>query len=128
MPYKDKAKRNEVIKAYRARNCETILTYQKQWRAKNRDKIQAYREKTWKYLKKYNLTKEEYQKLLENQNGKCKICKIEAEMLKAKLHVDHDHKTGKVRGLLCKMCNLGIGNFRDNPSLLNEAIIYLNQC
>lgn len=61
--------------------------------------------------------------LIETQkeaNGKCNICgKI------SKLSVDHDHKTNKFRGLLCDNCNLGLGHFKDDPLLLEFAIIYL---
>ena len=54
--------------------------------------------------------------------GTCAICSIVS-----KLHRDHDHKTGIHRGLICIFCNLGLGLFKDSPSLLNKAALYLNK-
>ena len=71
-------------------------------------------------LKLYNLTLDQYHSLYENQDFCCKICGNET-----KLVIDHDHKTGKVRGLLCRHCNTGIGMFSDNTEKLKEAIKYI---
>ena len=70
---------------------------------------------------KYDITIEDYRKLYAEQEGKCKICGIECESF----DVDHDHKTGRVRGLLCKPCNKGIGQFKDDPLLVLKAADYL---
>lgn len=68
----------------------------------------------------YGLTREQYDKLVEESNNKCQICgSIE------KLHIDHCHITGNVRHLLCRTCNLGIGYLKDSPSLLRQALAYL---
>lgn len=72
----------------------------------------------------YGLTPFQYRKLLRNQNGVCAICK-EINDDGRSLAVDHDHYTGKVRGLLCTRCNLGLGFFKDEIRLLAEAIVYL---
>ncbi len=71
----------------------------------------------------YGLSEEEYMILIHGQSNLCAICrkKVETKML----CVDHDHATGKVRGLLCGNCNIGLGNFKDNPKLLEAAIAYL---
>lgn len=66
-----------------------------------------------------------YKTMLENQSGRCLICECEVSYMGHKLAVDHCHTTGKIRGLLCKACNLGLGNFKDNPNLLEKAIKYL---
>lgn len=58
---------------------------------------------------------------LENQKT-CAICQSKP---RARLHIDHNHKTGKYRGLLCDNCNLGLGHFKDSPTLLALAIEYL---
>lgn len=66
----------------------------------------------------------EYTERLKAQCGKCAICGRE---LWEKLRIDHDHKTGNLRGLLCDNCNWGLGNFKDNPAFLESAIKYLNK-
>ncbi len=76
-------------------------------------------------FKKYGLTLEGYNRLSAAQNGLCKICNQPPRPRK-RLVVDHDHKTGAVRGLLCNHCNSGIGFFRDNTAWLSSAITYLD--
>jgi hypothetical protein len=68
----------------------------------------------------YGLTPEEYGQLFHNQNGVCAMCKE-----RKTLQVDHCHSTGKIRGLLCRECNLGLGHLKDSILLLNSAIQYL---
>jgi len=76
----------------------------------------------------YGLTLEDYNLRLSKQNGVCAICgKEEAISSKGVLSVDHDHKSGKVRGLLCDTCNRGLGHFFDNTEYLTNAILYLQQ-
>ena len=75
-------------------------------------------------MRTFNITLDEYNRMLSSQNGVCKICKEPPKV--KKLHVDHCHTTNKVRGLLCHRCNIGLGNFRDNPMFLSEAISYLS--
>lgn len=72
----------------------------------------------------YGLSVDEYLAMYSNQNGKCAICK-KVPSTKRGLHIDHCHETGKVRGLLCHGCNVGIGNFKHNVDLIESAIIYL---
>lgn len=72
-------------------------------------------------LRHYGISLEDYQKLLHNQQGLCKICKQQ----KQKLSVDHDHKTGKVRGLLCRSCNFAIGALKDSVQATQNATVYL---
>jgi hypothetical protein len=73
---------------------------------------------------KYAITVTEYGVLLTEQNGVCAICS-QGEPSGRNLTVDHDHKTGQVRGLLCHRCNVGIGFFADDPTRLQAAIAYL---
>ena len=75
------------------------------------------------YYEKYGITYAEYNLMLRKQHYKCKICKI-PEGKKA-LSVDHNHITGKVRGLLCNNCNSLLGYAKDNPIILQLAIDYL---
>ena len=76
-------------------------------------------------MKNYGMTIEEYDKMLKEQSGMCKICKTDKPKHRGRFVVDHDHKTGKVRGLLCDGCNKGLGHFRDNIVFMNEAIKYI---
>jgi hypothetical protein len=76
---------------------------------------------------KFGITHAEYLNMLEAQNGRCKICKTDTPMGNGAFHVDHCHTTNRVRGLLCHKCNVGLGHFNDNISLLSAAIFYLNE-
>ena len=87
-------------------------------------------------LKKlYGLSMEEFENLWVRQQGCCSICRREFDSHEkgtsppsaAKAHVDHSHVTGKVRGLLCNRCNLLLGAAKDDPKLLTEAILYLEE-
>lgn len=72
---------------------------------------------------KYGLSDADFRKMMRAQKGVCKICGRKAG--KKPLHVDHDHQTKKVRGLLCHKCNLGLGLFSDSLRVLKEAVTYL---
>lgn len=74
----------------------------------------------------YKLAPGEYESMLESQHGVCGIC-CGLPPRGRLLSVDHDHKTGVVRGLLCDDCNHGIGRFRDDPRLMATAIAYLEK-
>tara|TARA_B100001250_G_C19601306_1_gene700751 strand:+ start:59 stop:481 length:423 start_codon:yes stop_codon:yes gene_type:complete len=76
-------------------------------------------------LRAYGITADEYDVLLETQGNVCAICR-EYPYQHKKLAVDHDHATGRVRGILCENCNRGIGMFKDRPELLQSAIEYLS--
>lgn len=75
-------------------------------------------------LKTYGITKEQYEELYAAQGGACYICQ-RATGKTRKLAVDHDHKTGYVRGLLCSTCNKMLGHARDNPAMFDIAANYL---
>lgn len=103
--------------------------------ANNQKAISKYKQtstgkkKAWEYsLKtKYNLTVEQYNEMLKEQNHKCCICGMDEVDNGRKLAVDHCHKTQKVRGLLCNFCNVGLGSFKDNINSLSKAISYLTK-
>jgi hypothetical protein len=80
-----------------------------------------------KFVTKYGITATTYDAMLAAQGGGCAICgaKPASPWGRSALHVDHDHATGKVRGLLCMPCNTALGFFRDSPSLLARATTYL---
>lgn len=83
--------------------------------------------KMWKAaLARHGLTPERYAALLREQGGGCAICqRALSKGQRTRLAVDHDHQTGRVRGILCSSCNGGLGLFRDNVELLERAIEYL---
>jgi len=71
--------------------------------------------------RRYGLTLQDYRAILERQGNACGICKAPAKPL----CIDHCHATGKVRGFLCRECNLGLGNYRDDPARMRAAAVYL---
>lgn len=71
----------------------------------------------------YGLTADQYKTLLVNQEFKCAVCQVSPGQ--RKLHVDHCHKTGKVRGLLCALCNRAAGYIRDDPAIARGLADYL---
>lgn len=79
-----------------------------------------YTEYNLKHL--YNISIEDYTALVEKSIGLCQICRKKP---KHKLFVDHCHTTGKIRGLLCRKCNIGLGMFEDNINILDNAKAYL---
>ncbi len=86
---------------------------------------EGYRKKNLnKSLRRTGITEDRYRELLTLQGGVCAICKGDPNG-KGRLAIDHDHKTGEARGLLCSNCNPGLGFFKDDPLLLAQAIRYL---
>lgn len=78
---------------------------------------------------KYGITPEEFDRLLKTQGGKCAICG-DANLRDERgfrPHVDHSHRTGQVRGILCGRCNKGIGALRDDPEIVRRALFYLER-
>jgi len=129
MAYKDKEK--ERIYKERKKTplaIEERKKYDKEYNLKNREII---RHKKINHI--YGLSKEEFIVLEEQHAGKCAICnkketQIDFRTKKIRsLAIDHCHTTGKVRGLLCKKCNTAIGLLEDSPSLLREALKYLEK-
>lgn len=79
-----------------------------------------------RYLRNYGMTKDDYARLLEKQGGVCAICRrTPSSSVRKRLAVDHNHTTGKVRGLLCEPCNHGIGKLGDDPVRCRAAAAYL---
>lgn len=102
-------------------NKQERLEQIRQWRGNNKHKIRWYGLKA-----KYGITKEEYESLIEKQNNVCAICKMENTNGKP-LCVDHEHSTGKIRGLLCFSCNTALGLMKEHSCLLREAATYLEK-
>ena len=95
----------------------------------NKEKEEGYRKngavrrKNYELKRRFGLSMAQYDEMLKQQSGSCAICGTPPQSIR--LSVDHCHKTGKVRGLLCWKCNLSIGHFNDDPGLLLKAAAYL---
>jgi hypothetical protein len=96
-------------------------------RVKARHQANPERTRNNDLKRNYGITLQEHQEMYKNQNGVCAICKGEGDGKWKKLCVDHDHKTGKVRQLLCRNCNMVLGQVGDNANLLEEMIKYLQK-
>lgn len=110
---KEKKDRSEYFKQYRLDNIEKKRQYDREHKREYKKRHRAQR---------YGITVEEYNKMLEEQNGVCKICGSNE-----KLCIDHDHKTGEVRAILCSKCNSAIGLMNEDTNLFEKAIAYLKK-
>ena len=112
------------VKRWQQENSERLNAYQREYRARpesKRKQRDAY------YRKRYGKTADEVDQIVELQGGRCLICKGELPERLASRHLDHDHATGKIRGVLCIDCNHGIGKLKDSPDLLLRAVVYLRE-
>src|SRR5438132_979207 len=110
-----------IERELKRRKSPRFLACKLAWSRNNKDKIRQQHITT-----NYGLSGSDVQQMVSHQLGVCAIC--ESTLIiggKSGMHVDHDHSTGKVRGLLCMSCNRGLGGFRDNPESLRAAIRYL---
>ncbi len=109
---------------YKAREATRLA----KWEKKNRvQRTERQRRANWSresVLRKYGLTQKDYDVLMERQDGVCAICSNPPPEGK-RLHIDHCHQTGKVRGLLCIGCNWAIGHLGDNARGVIRAFVYL---
>ena len=129
-------KKNGVKYPYpRCKPCENARSTK--WQQDNPEKAKANRARWYAKhphyfrLRNYGLTLEDYDLMVAAQDGKCAICgtvSIEGEdQAGFTLAVDHNHRTGVIRGLLCIHCNTGLAMFRDSPEFLTQAVGYLNR-
>jgi Recombination endonuclease VII len=127
--------RNRAALTYRKRqrrlaNLDAVRAKGREWDAANKDKIKAKnarRDYRWLAIQqKYGITREQWEALLVSQGGRCAVCQTDNPVPRT-WSVDHDHITGKVRGLLCRRCNTGLGCFRDDIDRMVSAIDYLRR-
>lgn len=118
----NREKRRDYSKRYALKNKDRCAAATRAWYQKNREHaLKMGRERNLKRF--YGLTMEQFNQILKSQKGKCLICKLK---ITAKTpHVDHCHKTGAVRGILCNNCNSGLGMFKDCKKRLLSAMEYL---
>jgi hypothetical protein len=117
----NKDKRAASCRKWRAKNPEIAREKSRQYYQQNKE---ACRKRMWTYHieRTYGISAEVYMAMVEEQEFKCKICQQEKDY---RLLLDHDHVTGAVRGLLCKLCNWALGSFEDEVDNLRAAIAYL---
>jgi Recombination endonuclease VII. len=110
------------------RDRQRCREYDRKRRAENPEKVRKEFFRSH-IRRKYSLSEEDYGLLMSAQLGTCAICGItfSQKSMSDKPHVDHDHKSGKVRGLLCGFCNRGLGQFKDDRHLLMSAVEYLDR-
>lgn len=105
---------------YYCRKCTSLIN--RDWDKRNPAKRREYG--ITRRLGKYAITQNEFKELLDNQQGCCAICMTPIES-DSKGHIDHDHKSGFVRGILCGSCNRAIGLLKDDYFIISEAAAYL---
>ena len=120
---KNKVKWAIKSREYYIAHKDRIDEYARLWVLKNPEKVKRYLRKS--ILKRYNISIEQYDSMFKEQNGLCAICNLPEKASKWSLSVDHNHKNGEVRGLLCRDCNAALGLFKDNVLLLRSSIKYL---
>ena len=97
------------------------------YKDRNKDPEIKRRKNNYELKKYYNISLNEYEKMISKQNSCCKICNRHQNLFKYEFAVDHNHKTGKIRGLLCQPCNTALGLFKDDIEVINNAMRYLNE-
>ena len=118
----------EYRRALYAANPQRRAAYQarqKRWRLAHPERARDV-QRRHRYKKIYGLTVEQYDSLLARQHGQCAICGTSTPRGRYnKWHIDHDHVTNEIRGILCNKCNAGLGFFKDDAELLRAALKYL---
>lgn len=117
------------MRAWRANNLEKSRQYHRDYHAAHISNpvykaMKNEAAKVSRRKQKYGITREDYRGMLTQQDGRCMICTVR---LNDELRVDHNHKTGQVRALLCSNCNSGLGLFQEDPVRLNSAVEYLTR-
>lgn len=135
MPRKSKAETASYLKRWRAANPGK----DKQYRDAQTDAQRAARlqqNRAWKFVTKYGLTMDQFTEMLRRQRNQCAICGTKIALRRhgeghvcrqGSALVDHDHRTGRVRGLLCVSCNFLLGYAEDDIPTLEQAIRYLKE-
>lgn len=116
----------ERRREYVSRNAEKVAQSFKNWYEKNKVSV-AGKQRERVMRNKYSLSLSDIGKLLASQGGGCAICSADAPGGRGTWRVDHEHTTGRVRGLLCNGCNIGLGHMKDDPARLRKAADYIEK-
>lgn len=127
----------KAYKKYSSKNRSKINATHKKYCLKNKEKIRLLHKKEYQknraqyynsYIKRtYGISIEEKNKIKIKQDFKCWICKDHEKNLTRGLVIDHNHKTGKIRGLLCQLCNSALGKFKEDRAAILNAVKYLEE-
>lgn len=132
-------KNKEKFREYYLNNREKIIAKANRWKENNPERVKYYRKNNVDKYKnnqlkcKYKISLDDYNRMFAEQKGLCAICNNSELSIHnntgkiMRLAVDHDHKTGKVRGLLCGQCNQALGKFKDDSELILKAYNYLKE-
>lgn len=118
-----KEKRRAAAREYHRTHLVERREYARRYAATHREQRRALM--FMANLRRHGVTLDQYHAMLERQGELCAICQSVLQPINKDTHIDHDHATGKVRGLLCGACNLGLGKFKDNPAALRAAAAYV---
>jgi hypothetical protein len=120
MSQDQKEKRRQQRREYYLRNRQHIIDQTRKYEQDHPE---------WKFAgrikRAYGIEVNDRERILKQQGGKCAICGAPEGTGRERLHIDHDHDNGRIRGLLCSRCNTGLGYFADNKDRLAAAIDYL---
>lgn len=114
-------RRRARSKLWKKNNPERVREVSRKWRESNKEKTREY-----KTIARYGLNSEQVSAMRKNQASRCAICGGALKSGKS-THIDHDHRGGKVRGILCRKCNTLIGLAKENIAILHNAISYLQK-
>lgn len=120
--HKNKAKANGLSSYCKECNGARQLV----WKKKNPVNV-GDNQRRYALKRQYGITIEQYDELLEKQNGNCAICQRHHTEFKKRLAVEHCHSTGAIRGLCCTYCNRGLSAYHDKPEFFRRAADYLEQ-
>lgn len=124
-------KNRDKINARRSERKDWVkqVAYNKIWRTLNPEKIKSYdppdKQHNRSLRKRYGITLEKYNEILDAQNGVCASCSLKPIGKRSTLNVDHDHNTGKIRALLCHSCNTALGLLRDDAQTVEKLLEYI---
>ncbi len=109
--------------AYRLANADKVREAHRRYMKANPEKVRE-----WTLRSQYGITSQQYDEMLSEQGGVCRVCREPPAMVgrKSRLHVDHCHDTGRVRGLLCHSCNVALGLLKDDKARVSALLAYLN--